>query len=243
MRHVLTAFAILLALAAHGAPVQYVACVGDSITEGFPSPNTPWCQELQRRRGSQKVAVINYGWSGLRCDEIESGGVGLCANCPSFASIISNRSYTRVVLMCGANDLNQGRTADQTIGTVGTPGPLRRMVTAARAAGIPVTVLTVTPLGSNGWYTAGVQTQHMDLNTRIRALATATAPAVTVVEAYNVLGTPGTTSVASAIANYPGDGLTLSMAWQASPVDNLHLGTAGNTRLADGIDATPGAFP
>lgn len=242
MRHLL-AIALLLALAAHGAPVQYVACVGDSITEGVPAPNTPWCQLLQQRRAGQKVAVVNIGAGGLRCDEIESGLVPICLNCPSFASYIAHRSYTRVMLMCGANDMNQGRTADQVIGTVGSPGPLRRMVTAARAAGLPVTVMTVTPLGGNAWYTSDVQARHVELNTRIRALATTTAPAVTVVEAYNVLATPGTTSVASAIANYPGDGLTLNASWQAAPPDNLHLGPAGNVRLADAIDATPGAFP
>lgn len=242
MRYLL-ALAVLVALSAHGAPVRFIACVGDSITEGVPAPNTPWCQLLQSRRVGQKVGVINIGAGGLRCDEIETGGVPICANCPSFASFIAHRSYTRVVLMCGANDLMQSRTADQIIGTVGAPGPLRRMVTAARAAGLPVTLMTVTPLGSNGWYTAGVQAQHVDLNNRIRALATSTAPSVTVVEAYNVLATPGTTPVATAIANYPGDGLTLSAAWQATPPDNLHLGPAGNVRLADGIDATPGAFP
>lgn len=242
MRHLL-ALATLLALSAHGAPVQFIACVGDSITEGVPAPNTPWCQVLGNRRAGQKVAVVNLGAGGLRCDEVESGSVPLCPSCPSFASFIANRSYTRVVLMCGANDLNQGRTADQIIGTVGAPGPMRRMVTAARAAGLPVTVMTVTPLGGNAWYTAGAQAQHVDLNNRIRALATTTAPSVTVVEAYNVLATPSTTPVATAIANYPGDGLTMPAAWQATPPDNLHLGPAGNVRLADGIDATPGAFP
>lgn len=242
MRHLL-ALAILLAMSAHGAPVQFIACVGDSITEGVPAPNTPWCQMLQQRRTGQKVAVINIAAGGLRCDEIETGGVPLCVGCPSFASYISHRSYTRVMLMCGANDLMQGRTADQIIGTVGSPGPMRRMVTAARAAGLPVTVMTVTPLGGNAWYTAGVQAQHVDLNSRIRALATATSPSVTVVEAYNVLATPSTTPVATAIANYPGDGLTMPAAWQATPPDNLHLSPAGNVRLADGIDATPGAFP
>lgn len=242
MRHLL-ALAILLALSAHGAPVQFIACVGDSITEGVPAPNTPWCQMLQQRRTGQKVAVINIAAGGLRCDEVETGGVPLCVGCPSFSAYIAHRSYTRVMLMCGANDLMQGRTADQIIGTVGSPGPMRRMVTAARAAGLPVTVMTVTPLGGNAWYTAGVQAQHVDLNSRIRALATSTAPSVTVVEAYNVLATPSTTPVATAIANYPGDGLTMPAAWQATPPDNLHLSPAGNVRLADGIDATPGAFP
>lgn len=244
MRHLLIpALAALVALSAHGAPVRFVACVGDSITEGVPAPNTPWCQVLGNRRTGQKVAVINIGAGGLRCDEIETGGVPICNGCPSFASFIAHRSYTRVMLMCGANDLMQGRTADQVIGTVGSPGPLRRMVSAARAAGLPVTLMTVTPLGGNAWYNATVQARHVDLNDRIRALATTTAPSVTVVEAYNVLATPGTTPVATAIANYPGDGLTLSAAWQAVPVDNLHIGPAGNVRLADGIDATSGAFP
>ena len=235
--------ALLVALSAHGAPVRFVACIGDSITEGVPSPNTPWCQIIGNRMAGQKVAIVNLGAGGLRCDEVESGAVPLCPSCPSFASFIANRSYTRIILMCGANDLQQGRTSAQIIGTTGTPGPLRRMVSAARAAGLPVTVMTVTPLGGNAWYTSGVQTEHMSLNTAIRALATSTAPAVTVVEAYNVLATPATTTVASAIANYPGDGLTLSAAWQASPADNLHIGAAGNARLADGVDATTGAFP
>lgn len=245
MRRLLTALPLLglLALPADSAPVRLVACVGDSITEGVPSPNAPWCQMLGQRRQNQKFGVVNLGAGGLRCDEIESGNVPLCPSCPSFAQILATRSYTHVFLMCGANDLNQGRTADQIIGTVGTPGPLRRMVTAARNAGVPVTVMTVTPLGGNGWYTAPVQAIHMDVNTRIRALATSTAPRVTVVEAYNVLATPSTTPVATAIANYQGDGLTMPAAWQASPPDNLHIGAAGNTRLADGIDATPGAVP
>lgn len=245
MRRLLTALPLLglLALPADSAPVRFVACVGDSITEGVPSPNTPWCQLLGQRRQGQNFAVINLGAGGLRCDEVESGAVPLCPSCPSFASFIANRSYTHVILMCGANDLNQGRTADQIIGTTGTPGPLRRMVTAARAAGIPVTVMTVTPLGGNAWYTPTVEGRHMDVNTRIRALATTTAPSVTVVEAYNVLATPGTTPVATAISTYPGDGLTMSAAWQTTPADNLHLGAAGNVRLADGIDATTGAVP
>lgn len=233
----------LAAATASAAPVQFVACIGDSITQGVPSPNTPWCQLLQADKAGQKVAVINLGIGGTRCDQIESGANGVCPTCPSFAQRITGRGYTRVFLMCGANDLNQGLTADQIFGTgdtVGTRGPLLRMVRAAEALGIPVTVMTVTPLGGNAWYTGSVPARHMDLNARIRTLASAT---VTVVEAYNILATPSTTPVATAISTYPGDNLTMNASWQATPPDNLHVGSAGNRRLADGINATTGAFP
>lgn len=236
----------LLALAAatsSAAPVYFVACIGDSITQGVPAPNTPWCQLLQSDKAGTKVAVVNLGKGGTRCDEIESGASTPCPTCPSFAQRITGRGYTRVTIMCGANDLMQGRTTDQIFGTgdtVGTRGPLLRMVRAAEALGLPVTVMTVTPLGSNAWYTGSVPARHMDLNTRIRALASST---VTVVDAYNVLATPSTTPVATAISTYPGDNLTMNASWQANPADNLHVGPAGNRRLADGVNATVGAFP
>lgn len=151
--------------------------------------------------------------------------------------------------MCGANDLNQARTADQIFGTgdtVGTRGPLLRMVRLAQSLGIPVTVATVTPLGGNAWYTGAVPARHMDLNARIRTLAAAptpTTPGVTVFEAYNVLATPSTTPVATAIAVYPGDNLQMNASWQAAVPDNLHIGILGNRRFADGVNATSGAFP
>lgn len=243
MRNLLAVVAILSATSASAAPVQFIACIGDSITQGVPSPNTPWCQLLQADKAGQKVAVINLGIGGTRCDQIESGANTVCPTCPSFAQRITGRGYTRVVLLCGANDLNQGFTADQIFGTgdtVGTRGPLLRMVRAAEALGIPVTVMTVTPLGSNAWYTGSVPARHMDLNARIRTLASST---VTVVEAYNILATGSGTTVAAAIATYPGDNLTMNASWQATPPDNLHVGAAGNRRLADGINATVGAFP
>lgn len=236
MRTALT-LCLLSAQTAFSAPVNQVACVGDSITIGFFSSATmnPWCQLSSIRRVGTNFGTANVGVGGMRCDQLETGNSGAFT---AFARLTS-QGYTRVVIMCGANDLLQSRTADQIYGTgdtVGTRGPWLRMVRAAQAAGLAVTVMTVTPLGGASGYTAGPQAEHTTLNSRIRATS-----GVVVVDAYRALAQ--TTAIATALATDPGANASIAGAYTGTPSDGIHPGVAGQSRLADAIDATAGALP
>lgn len=225
------ALACLLAAPAMAQTHQLVCFVGDSITAGFASPSTPWPQLLATRRIGTKFSVINMGVPGARCDQLESGLQPVCPGCRPFAEVIANRGCTRIFLFCGVNDVMQGLTFAQIYGTgdtVGTRGPWLRMVRAAQAAGIPVTVATIAPWKGASLWTSGKQTVQDAVNAAIR-----TTSGVTLVDLYVAMGEP-TDTQALRSATAP--------SYQGSPADSLHWGVAGNTAAANAIDAVPGAL-
>lgn len=229
-----------------GAQVHALVCVlGDSTTLGLPwtAGRVAWPQRLQQARQFQRFALINNGVGGLRCDEIETQTL------PAFVASAKSRGCTRVVVQCGLNDLLQNRTAAQIYGTGSAPGPYLRIVNAVTGAGIPATVLTASPLGGSYNYPSGVQAEHMDLNARIRAKSGMANPSlVTVVDVYRALGQTG--PIATALATDPGNGVTMPGTYNFG--DGLHYtsgngvvidATTGDGRVAEALNATPGALP
>lgn len=254
MRRLALIAAVLLAVPASAQTSALVFFLGDSTVQGLPftAGRLAWPQRLQLNRQQQRFAAVNMGVGGLRCDQVETDVFNRDV-------LVSGkgRGQTRVVLQCGLNDLLQNRTADQIWGAEGTagapgtpgssttPGPMLRMVNALVAAGIPVTVLTATPLGGSYNYPSGVQTEHMSLNARIRAKA---GGLVTVVDVYRALGQTG--AIATALATNPGDGVTMPAPFNYG--DGLHFttgngsvidATTGDGRMAEALNAVAGALP
>ena len=257
MHRLLCLLALFLPLGAFAQTNAVVCFLGDSTSARLPWVNggIGWPQRLQLNRQQQRFAIVNNAIGGRRCDQLEVEAF------PSFIAGGKSRGCTRLVIQCGINDILQNWTTDQIYGVAGTPGapgtpgssttpgPLLRMVNAITAVGIPVTVVTVSPLGGSYNYPAGVQTQHMDVNTRIRTEASVTTPAlVTVVDLYRATGQTG--AIATALATDPGSGVTMPAPFNFG--DGIHFtsgngsvidATTGDGRVAEAFNATTGALP
>lgn len=251
--------AALLLPAAAGAQTANLVCfLGDSTTARLPwiSGGIGWPERIQLNRVNQRFAIADMSLGGERCNQIEPRTF--------LTDVVASgrsRGCTRLVLQCGLNDLLQNLTADQIYGVAGTPGapgsdgssttpgPLLRMINAATAAGLPVTVVTATPLLGSYNYPAPVQAAHMDLNTRIRTKSGVTTPSmVTVVDVYRAMAS--TAAIATALATDPGNGVALAGAYNYG--DGLHFtsgngividGTTGDGRMAQALNAVAGALP
>ena len=258
MTRLLLIAALLLPTLAGAQTASLVCFVGDSTTIGIPyvSGRMAWPQRIQLNRQGQRFSVVNMGIGGLRCNQVEP-----LVFLVDVVASLKSRGCTRVVIQCGINDLLQNLTADQIYGAAGTPGvpgsdgssttpgPLLRMVNAATAAGIQVTVVTVTPLLGSYNYPAGVQTQHMDVNARIRAKSGVTTPSmVTVVDVYRSMASNA--AIATALATDPGDGVAIAAPYNFG--DGIHYtsgngsvidGTTGDGRMAQSLNAVTGALP
>ncbi len=80
--------------------MQYIACYGDSLIEGFPyGPRNSWLAAVEKQA---KLKMLNYGICGECCDDI----------------VYRVRMYAlpeyvrRILFLGGANDLLQGRKQD-----------------------------------------------------------------------------------------------------------------------------------
>ena len=221
-----------------------ICVVGDSTAAGLPWTNdrVGWPQRLQMAKQFQRFALVNNAVGGLRCDEIEG---------QTFTTFIvgtSSRGCTRILIQCTLNDLLQNRTASQIWGSALSPGPMLRMINSSTGAGVKVTVFTSTPLGGSYNYPPEVRTEHMDLNSRIRAkLGVAHPDMVTVVDVYRALGQTG--PILTALSTDPGPGVTMPSVYNYN--DGIHFtsgngtvvdSTTGDGRFAEAIMSTPGAL-
>ena len=80
--------------------MQYIACYGDSLVQGFPfGPRYSWTAEVERLT---KIKMLNYGICGECCDDI----------------VFRVRQYAlpvyvqHILFLGGANDILQGRRLD-----------------------------------------------------------------------------------------------------------------------------------
>lgn len=167
--------------------------IGDSLTAGLVNyvPRILW----PRRYGestSTLIATINVANGGERCDQIQT----------TQWDAQKGNGYSRLFLFCGANDLIQGQTGASTYTEIST------IVTEAKARGMTVTVMTMTPWAAYVGWDAGKQTQTDALNALIVANS---AGADHVVDLYPIFeSTPGSDTLAAAYNN--GDGIHFNQA-------------------------------
>lgn len=212
----------LLAPSAQAQTYQLVCVVGDSESKGVAGASPMYWEYLNADRPSQKFTATGHiSIGGRRCDQL------LTEVFQVYVVSAAGKSYgcTKVIIQCGVNDAMQSYTADQVCNNANSP--VKTMVTAARTAGIPVILIGVGPWGAHNQWTAAKQTQTLGINTCMQGLATTTSPAVTYVDAYTILGQPGTPT-------------NLNTNWDdiAGAPDGLHWDTEGARALATGINAT-----
>jgi len=163
---------------------------GDSITEGlFPflvNPSPPGSypavlQSLLRARytaQADSIVVVDEGLGGQRAadpDEFRRFTTALAANTPG-----------AVLLMEGANDLNNGAAAGDAAAAIpALISGLRAMVREARGRGLPVFVGTLLPQRAGG-PKAGAPTTVAPANDQIRAMVA--NEGATLVDLYAAFG-------------------------------------------------------
>lgn len=138
--------------ASTGTPV--LAMVGDSITAGFSSSGSGPPVRLGK---AVPAYVADFGVPGATA-----------ADClTNYRAWVAGHGYTSLILLCGVNSLSAGATAVSVMATLTT------IMDEARAAGLRVTPMGITPWKNAGTWTAPKQTQTDALNVLIAAYATA----------------------------------------------------------------------
>ena len=163
---------------------------GDSITEGlFPfliTPNPPGSypavlQSLLRARYTAQadaIVVLDEGLGGQRAaDPTEF---------PRFLDALSKDNAGAVLIMEGANDLNNGAAAGSAAAAIpGLVSGLRAMIREARGRGLPVFVATLLPQRVGG-PKAGAPSTVAPANDQIRSMVA--AEGAVLVDLYQAFG-------------------------------------------------------
>ncbi len=180
-----------------------IAMLGDSITLGQGGVTTripPYVSALMQR------PVYNHG--------VGSDTAAQCAT--RWASNISGKGYSSLVVECGVNSLGAGLSAAAIYAT------LSGIWDAARAQGMTVRPMTICPWKNAAGWTAGRQTETEALNTMIRDYGTTNSLAV--IDCYAGLGGEG------------GDPAVLLAIYNSG--DNIHPNAAGAAALAGLVAAS-----
>jgi lysophospholipase L1-like esterase len=143
-----------------------IAILGDSITDGRGSTtngNDRWPDALARRlqsSGATKVAVLNQGIGG---NAVTSGGLGPTGLSRFSRDILGQDGVRWVIIFEGVNDIGAGVSASTLTSAYDT------LIAQARGKGLRVYGATITPFGSNAYYTAAHETVRQTVNTYIRS--------------------------------------------------------------------------
>ena len=147
------------------ADAKAIAILGDSITDGRGSTtngNDRWPDDLARRlraSGATKVADVNAGIGG---NAVTSGGLGPTGLGRYSRDILGQSGVRWVIIFEGVNDIGAGVSASTLTSAYGT------LISQARAQGLRVYGATITPFGSNAYYTPAHETVRQTVNTYIR---------------------------------------------------------------------------
>jgi lysophospholipase L1-like esterase len=148
------------------ADAKAIAVLGDSITDGRGSTtngNNRWTDDLVRRlqsSGSTKVAMANAGIGG---NAVTSGGLGPTGLSRYSRDVLGQSGVRWVIIFEGVNDIGAGVAASSLTSAYDT------LIAQARAKGLRVYGATITPFGSNSYYTPAHETVRQTVNTYIRS--------------------------------------------------------------------------
>lgn len=167
--------------------------LGDSITSGNTSSpaRPPYTLQaaLSERVNSTSRIVMNGGF----------GGDNVAAMLVRWNAYFATQGYSTLIFLGGVNDLRASATAAATYATA------VQILDSARARGMTVVVVSVTPWGNWFEWTAGKQTETLAYNALLSAWATANGQ--TYVDAYTALSAGGGTPEDLAAIYDSGDGL------------------------------------
>jgi lysophospholipase L1-like esterase len=148
------------------ADAKAIAILGDSITDGRGSTtngNNRWPDDLARRlqnSGATKVAVLNAGIGG---NAVTSGGLGPTGLSRFSRDVLGQSGVRWAIIFEGVNDIGAGVAASTLTSAYDT------LIAQARGQGLRVYGATITPFGSNSYYTPAHETVRQSVNTYIRS--------------------------------------------------------------------------
>jgi len=157
-----------------------VACLGDSITDGYgclPDQNLRWTDAYSRRLrtdpATADVSVLNLGIGGGRLLRQGNGPSGLSR---LDRDVFSQAGVKWVIVQLGVNDLGtriNARAAGQAFASAGDLiEGYQRVLEACRAHGVRVALATITPFAAAEWYsTPDIEADREAVNQWIRERA------------------------------------------------------------------------
>ena len=144
-----------------------VVVLGDSIADGRGSTtngNDRWPDDLARRLQANAptagVAVMNQGIGG---NAITAGGLGPTAIARYSRDVLGQSGVRWVVVFEGVNDIGGGATADSITSAYGS------FISMAHARNLLIYGATITPFGSNAYYSVAHEATRQAVNTYIRS--------------------------------------------------------------------------
>ena len=197
-----------------------VVVLGDSISDGrgtTTNGNDRWPDDLARRLQANAptatVAVMNQGIGG---NAVTAGGLGPTAIARYSRDVLGQSGVRWVVVFEGVNDIGGGATASS------ITSAFAGFISQAHANNLLIYGATITPFGTNSYYTAAHETVRQQVNTYIR-----TAGNFDGVLDFDAAVTDG------------GNPPALQSQYDTwAQTDGLHLSPAGYQKLADSINLT-----
>jgi lysophospholipase L1-like esterase len=150
------------------ASAKGLVILGDSITDGRGSTtngNDRWPDDLAKKimgnaPTANKVGVMNQGIGG---NAVVSGGLGPTAIDRYMRDVLGQSGVRWVIVFESVNDLGGGASASSITAAFDS------FISMAHAQGLLIYGATVTPFGSNSYYSAANETNRQTVNTYIRS--------------------------------------------------------------------------
>jgi len=144
-----------------------VVVLGDSISDGrgtTTNGNDRWPDDLARRLQANAptatVAVMNQGIGG---NAVTAGGLGPTAIARYSRDVLGQSGVRWVVVFEGVNDIGGGATASS------ITSAFAGFISQAHANNLLIYGATITPFGSNAYYSVAHEAARQDVNTYIRS--------------------------------------------------------------------------
>lgn len=194
-----------------------IVAIGDSLTDGRGSDtdmNDRWTDDLETRvqmnAATSNVAMLNMGIGGT-----DLVGPGTAAQARFPRDVLGQAGVRYVIVWDGVNDIGAGAPFTTLMPVYAS------LISQAHAAGLLIYGTTITPFGSNAYYTPATEAVRQQVNTYIRS---GVFDACLDFDAQVTAG--GTPPVLQ--AKYD--------TW--AQTDGLHLNPAGYEKVASSVDLT-----
>lgn len=142
-----------------------IVAIGDSITDGrgtTDNGNTRWTDYLaERLQGNPATANVSILNQGIGATNLAGGGTAAEAR---FArDVLAQSGVKYVIVLDGVNDINGGASSAT------LKGVYDKLIKAAHDKGLLIYGGTITPFGSNSYYSVAHEQVRTDLNTYIKS--------------------------------------------------------------------------
>jgi lysophospholipase L1-like esterase len=200
------------------APAKAVVAMGDSLTDGRGTDtdhNNRWTDDLEARlqanAATSNVAMMNQGIGATNL----VGATGTSAQARFARDVLGQSGVRYVIVFDGVNDIGGGASFASMMSVYAG------LIAQAHAHGLLIEGATITPFGTNAYYTAAHESVRQQVNAYIRS------GVFDGVFDFDAAVTDGG-DPPSLLAQYD--------TW--AQTDGLHLNPAGYQKLADSVDLT-----